>query len=89
MHRQPDRGLLRRRPSYPVLRVGRDVEVVAGAELDCLTLEFDPGSPLEHNHPLAGWLVVPEAIGGLVAVRDDSLNADIGGLQERREEFRG
>ena len=72
-----------------MLRVGRDVKVIAGAHLDGLVLEFDPGSPLEHDHPLAGWLVVPEAIGGLVAVGDDSLDADSGGLQERREEILG
>lgn len=35
MPRHPDRGLFRRRPDNPVLRVGRDVEVVAGAHLNC------------------------------------------------------
>ena len=80
MHRQPDRGLVWCCPSYSVLRVGRDVEVVAQAHLDRLVLEFDPSGPLEHDHPLAGWLVVPEAIGQLVAAGDDSLDTDARGL---------
>ena len=72
-----------------MLRVGRNVKVVAGTHLDRLVLELDPGGPLEHDHPLTGWLVVPEPIGGLVAVGNYSLDADFGGLQERREELLG
>jgi len=70
-----------------VLSVGRDVEVVAGPHLDCPVLELDPGSPPEHDHPLAGRLVVPEAIGRFMAVGNDSLDTDAGGLQEGGEEF--
>ena len=46
-------------------------------------------APLQHDHPLAGWLVVPEAIWGSMAVGDDSFDADAKGLQEGREEVGG
>jgi len=89
MHRQPDRGFVRRRPGHAVLLVRRDVEVVSGAHLNRTVLELDLGSSLQHQHPLAGWLVVPEAIGRLMVVGDDPLDAYSPGLQERREEFLG
>ena len=89
LDRQPDRGLVRGRRGHAVLLVGLDVDVVPGPHLHDPVLKLQPGGTLEHDHPLAGRLVIPEAIGGLVAVRDDSLDADSGGLQERREEFLG
>jgi hypothetical protein len=43
IHRQPDRGLLRGRPGNSVLRVGGDVEVVAGAKLYHAAPELQAG----------------------------------------------
>ena len=89
LHRQPDCGLLRRRPGYPVLRMGPNLVAVTVDDLDLAVLNFDHGGPLQHDHPVTGWLVVPEAIGGLVAAGDDSVDADFGGLQESGEELLG
>ena len=48
---------------------------ISGGEHGGPGLKLDPGSPREHDHPLAIWFGIPEAIRGLVPVGDDSLDA--------------
>ena len=81
MHRQPDRRLVRRRPLNPVPFVRRDVDE-AGRHLQGSVLEPEPCSAHQDHDPLVLILVVPEAIGRSVAVGDDSLDADVGGIDE-------
>ena len=91
MHRQPDRQLIMRRPFDAVHGVRRNVDAVATLQLDGLVhaVEAKPRRALQHHDPLMLLLVIPEAVGRGVPVGHDSLDADRGCLQQRRDQLAG
>ena len=70
-----------------MLLVGRDIHEIPGPHFQHPVLELEPGSPLEHQHPLGLILVVPEARRRAMAVGDDSLDADALAGPKNRGEF--
>jgi hypothetical protein len=69
--------------------VRQDVHEVAGIHLDGPILEPQPSRSFQHDHPLVLVLVEPETFGRGVAVGNDSLDADVGGFEQRREKLVG
>jgi hypothetical protein len=63
--------------------VRRDVKKVTGPQLDrqFVALEMKPRCPLQYHDPFVLFLVVPEAFRRCVAMRDDSLNAEVVGFE--------
>ena len=85
MHRQRDRRLVRRCPFDPVFLVSRNVHEVVGLHLYRLILEYQPSRPLQHDDPFVLILVAPKSIRRSVAVRDDSFDAHVGGVEQSGE----
>ncbi len=55
----------------------------------CFILKPQPSRALQHHDPLVLVLVVPEAFRRGVAVRDDSLDADVGVVEQRCDKLVG
>ena len=89
MHRQPDCRLVRRRPLDPVLLKGRDVHEVARLQFQHFVLELQPRRPLLDDDPFVLRLVVPKIGGRSVAVRDDSFDTHVGGVEQRADKLVG
>lgn len=69
--------------------VGRDLDPVAGLQVDALiaVLEAQHGGSREQHDELVVGLVVPEAGGARLAGRDDALDADTVASDQRVELF--
>lgn len=89
MYRQPNRRLIGCGPLDPVLFVCWNVQPISRPHLNRLfvALEPEPSFALNHHNPLVFVLVVPKAIGRSMAVRNDSLDADVGCIDERLDQF--
>ena len=91
MYGQPDGQLVRRRPFDPVAFVRRDVYEITGLHFNrkFVALEAKSCCPFQHDDPLMLILIESEAIGRCVAVRDAPFDADVGGIEDRREKLSG
>ena len=89
MHREPYRRFVGRGPFDPVLRMGRDVDVVPGAHVHHPVLEGEACRPGQDHDPLVLWLVVPEVRRRAVPCADDPFKPDAIALLKNRGEFFG
>jgi hypothetical protein len=74
-----------------VTAVRCDQDVIPGLQDPWLGLVFEAqaGAASQHDHPLAGVLVVPLAGRGDVAGRDDALQPKVRGLEHHVDELIG
>ena len=91
MQGQPHGLLFRVGPCHPVAAVGRDEEIIPGAQHPNLRLPFQPQprGPGEQHHPFVGLLVVPLARRGGLAGGDDAFQVEAGGFQENLDDLFG
>ncbi len=89
MNRQPDRRLVGGRPFDLMSLVGRDVDEIAGFQLDGLlrTLEAEPRRALQHHDPLVLTLDIPESARRGMTVGDNPLDADLRGFEQCGEKL--
>ena len=91
MYRQPNGRLIRRRPLDSMAFVRPDIHVIAGPHFQefVVTLELEPRCSLQHDHPLMLVLVIPEPIGGRMAVGDDPFDPHRLGIEESLQKLVG
>src|SRR5689334_22790948 len=89
MDREPDRRAVRRGPGDAMTTMRRQVDEVAGPELDDPALELEPRRADEQHDPLALLLVVPGPGRRGLAMRDDALDAAAWTRQQLGEDLAG
>ena len=86
---QPDGQLIGRCPLYAMAPVGGDVDRIARVQCDDCPVILKPQSrgALEHQHPFVLVLIVPEPGWRRMPPRDNPLDAQSTGLQQRLDQF--
>ena len=89
MDRQPDGGLVRRRPLHAVPVVGGNEQIVARFQVRDMVLKLQPRRSAQQDDPLVLILVVPKIFRAAVSGGNDLLDTDVSRLCQDLDQFFG